>query len=232
MLSLAHLAAMKGWRFDYYAKALPKWLKAEPMGNLAAALRLGMRLHEVAPKDFYETIETLRGNLDEETCFVPQGGADTIAEEGVKALAGEIVTWQKEAGIAAFTVTTPSGTGTTALYLRKFLPSSVEVVTTPAVGDAEVLKAQWERLDPEAPRPMILDGERKWPFAKPRRDFYEIWRELFDAGVEFDMIYAPKMWLALLKAYDGVQKPILYIHSGGVSGNESQLVQYRFKGLI
>ncbi len=232
MLSLAHLAAMKGWRFDYYVKRLPSWLKAEPTGNFAAALGLGMRFHEVEPQVFYETVERVRKEAEESDYFVPQGGADAMAEAGVKALAKEILAWKKEAGIDTFTVATPSGTGTTALFLRKFLPPSVTVVTTPVVGDAQILKAQWQKLDPKAPQPKILDGQSKWPFAKPRRDYYEIWQALLNAGVEFDMIYAPKMWLALLKAYEALPKPILYVHSGGVSGNESQLAQYRYKGLI
>ncbi len=232
MLSLAHLAAMKGWRFDYYVKRLPSWLKASPTGNLAAVLRLGMRLHEVEPQTFYETVERVRNEVEESDCFVLQGGADSMAQEGVKVLAEEIMMWKKEAGADALTVATPSGTGTTALFLRKFLPQSIAVVTTPVVGDAEILKAQWQKLDPDAPQPEILDGEAKWPFAKPRGDFYEIWQALLNAGVEFDMIYAPKMWRALLNAYDALSQPILYVHSGGVSGNESQLAQYRYKGLI
>jgi len=232
MLSLAHLAAMKGWRFDYYVKRLPSWLKAEPTGNFAAALGLGMHLHEVATTEFYETVERVRKEAEESDCFVPQGGADAIAEAGVEALADEITAWALEAGIERFTVATPSGTGTTALFLRKFLPPSVTVVTTPVVGDAQILKAQWQKLDPNAPQPKILDGRSKWPFAKPRREFYEIWRELSHSGVTFDMIYAPKMWLALLKAYEALPKPILYVHSGGVSGNESQLKKYRFKRVI
>ncbi len=232
MLSLAHLAAMKGWQFDYYVKTLPTWLKAEPTGNLAVALRLGMRLHEVEPQAFYEIVERVRKEVEESDCFVPQGGADGMAQEGVKVLAEEILAWKKEAGVDTLTVATPSGTGTTALFLRKFLPPSVAVVTTPVVGNAEILKAQWQKLDSDAPQPKILDGQTKWPFAKPRRDYYEIWQALKDAGVEFDMIYAPKMWLALLKAYDALPKPILYVHSGGVSGNESQIDQYRFRELI
>ena len=52
---------------------------------------------------------------------------------------------------------------------------------------------------------------------------------LLDSGVEFDLLYAPGMWKALLEQTD---EEVLYIHSGGVSGNESMLKRYEKKGLI
>jgi len=47
-------------------------------------------------------------------------------------------------------------------------------------------------------------------------------------GGEFDLLYAPSMWLALLEE---TKEKILYIHSGGVSGNESMLQRYKAKGI-
>jgi len=42
-------------------------------------------------------------------------------------------------------------------------------------------------------------------------------------GIEFDLLYAPGMWKALLEQ---TSEDILYIHSGGVTGNESMLKRY------
>jgi 1-aminocyclopropane-1-carboxylate deaminase/D-cysteine desulfhydrase-like pyridoxal-dependent ACC family enzyme len=234
MLAIAHLARAKGWAFHYWCKRLPERVRDNPAGNLAEALRLGMRLHEV-PRDRYEErVAALRGMAKgPDLLFIPQGGADPIAEAGVARLAGEVTAWAEEAGVTRFTVATPSGTGTTAFYLRKHLPDRVEVVTTPAVGDARVLEAQWSALEEGAARrPRILMRRPKWPFAKPNRDYLAIWRACEKAGILFDLLYAPKMWLELLAHYDELPRPILYIHSGGTSGNATQLEKYRYKGWL
>ncbi len=232
MLSIAYLAAMKGWEFHYYAKKLPKWLEREPSGNLKRALELGMVLHQLEPQNFYEEMEKVKSELLEKELFVPQGGADPAAREGVALLASEILEWAQSSGYERFSVATPSGTGTTALYLREALPESVEVLTTPAVGDEETLRAQWQRLKPNTDSlPKILFSFGKHPFAKPHPEFLEAWKSLKQSGIEFDLIYAPKMWIELQRSYEALPKPILYVHSGGVSGNLSQLQKYSFRGI-
>lgn len=45
----------------------------------------------------------------------------------------------------------------------------------------------------------------------------------YNAGVEFDLLYAPAMWIAILEQ---TTEKITYIHSGGVSGNQSMLERY------
>ncbi len=232
MLSIAYLAAMKGWEFVYYAKKLPKWLERDPSGNLKRALELGMVLHQLEPRNFYEEIESVRKESGTDELFVPQGGADPAAREGVALLASEILEWARRSGYERFSVATPSGTGTTALYLREALPERVEVLTTPVVGDEETLFAQWRRLEPDAASlPKILFSFGKHPFAKPHPQFLKIWESLKGSGIEFDLVYAPKMWLELKTAYGRLPKPVVYVHSGGVSGNVSQLRQYSYRGI-
>ncbi len=233
MLAMAALARRKGWSFDYYVKTLPEWLKHAPTGNLAHALSLGMRLYEVPHECFDETIEKVREKMEVKRCFVSQGGADARAAEGVRRLAKEIEIWQKRRAFDRLVVATPSGTGTTAWFLRGALPEEVEVVTTPVVGDREILKRQLLRLHPSgmATAPRILDRWGKWPFAKPRKAYLEIWDKLRRAGILFDLIYAPRMWLEILEAVDDFDAPVLYVHSGGVSGNETQLARYRHLGM-
>jgi 1-aminocyclopropane-1-carboxylate deaminase/D-cysteine desulfhydrase-like pyridoxal-dependent ACC family enzyme len=232
MLSISYLARSKGWRFLYYAKKLPAWLKKAPAGNLAGALAQGMELIEVPHESFYDEVEKAKRSCGAKERFIPQGGADMAAKEGVRILADEILAWMAKSGVASCTVATPSGTGTTALFLRRHLPSSVEVVTTPVVGDEETLRNQWKRLEPSRGNlPRILHTTGRHPFAKPRPDYLEIWRRLAEAGIGFDLVYAPKMWLELLAAYETLPKPLLYVHSGGLAGNESQLERYRRMGL-
>ncbi|NPA29272.1 MAG: pyridoxal-phosphate dependent enzyme [Epsilonproteobacteria bacterium] len=227
MLSMAALARMKGWRFLYAVKAVPRTVREADGGNFAAATALGMEVTELGYEGFYEKVENLKNSLGSKDLFIPQGGADPVAEEGVKTLAGEITTWKKAAGHTHLDVVTPSGTGTTALYLRRHLPSDIEVLTVPVVGDAQTLLAQWRRLaSVDEPLPRILEAETKWPFAKPHPDFLMIWRELEKAGITFDLIYAPKTWRALFLEYEKTDRSLLYVHSGGIYGNKTQLLRY------
>ena len=230
MLSLAHLAAMKGWRFRYLAKTPPAWLRERPEGNFAAALAAGMEVEFVAHGRFYERVGEVKERAEKGTLFVPQGGAAPMAQEGVRILAEEILRWKRDSGFERCTVATPSGTGTTALFLRKFLPPSVTVVTAPSVGDGRTLRTQWRSLDCEVPHPLVLERLGKIPFARPMPLFLSTWRELKEQGIEFDLLYAPRMWLELLEE-PSLPDPVLYVHSGGVSGNETQLAKYRRKGL-
>ena len=233
MLSIAYMCKSKGWNFHYYCKTIPRWLKEKPMGNLKMALDLGMVAHEVSPSMFYDRVQTLESEYGNGSVFIPQGGADPVAEEGVGILADEILFWSAKAGLKSFTVATPSGTGTTALYLRRHLPLGIDVVTTPVVGDESALKTQLGKLEADESRfPIILDSMGKWPFAKPKKEYLDIWRRLKDSGILFDLVYAPKMWLELIEAYELLKGPILYVHSGGVSGNETQLEKYRYKGYL
>jgi len=233
MLSIAYLCDLKGWEFIYYVKKMPKWLKVNPSGNLKLALELGMKIVEIPHLEFYDHINRVRCNISKDTVFVPQGGADKLAKEGVRILAEEILSWKKEKGIDSFCVATPSGTGTTALYLRRYLPKEISVVTTPVVGDSDTLLSQWKSLEPGTLNlPEILEKLPKHPFAKPKKEYFDVWVSLKESGIEFDLVYAPKMWLELIEIYETLKKPLLYVHSGGIIGNISQIEQYRYKGVL
>ena len=155
---------------------------------------------------------------------VDQGGAVEEAKLGLDVLAKEI----KESALGVPSLATPSGTGTTALFMALSLPEC-KVYTTPCVGNSEYLKKQMSALYPLPQNLIILEPKKKYHFAKPYREFLEIQQKILSAGIEFDLIYAPSMWMALLEQ---TQEEILYIHSGGVSGNESMLARYRQKGFL
>ena len=42
--SLAALAQIKGWAFEFYVHHIPSWLKSSPIGNYRGALDLGMKI--------------------------------------------------------------------------------------------------------------------------------------------------------------------------------------------
>jgi len=219
MLALAAVAKQKGWRFLYYTKPLSKQQRQQTFGNFATALSLGMEHKEIAHELYKDYIATLRLDLDPQTVVVDQGGATPFAAEGLELLAQEIrqqlATYPKIKALA-----TPSGTGTTALFLAKALPEFT-LYTAAGIGSREYLKEQMQALSP-IPQNLVL-LENNYRFAKPNRDLYAIYKKLATAGIEFDLLYAPPLWLALLEQ---TEEPLLYVHSGGVSGNSTMLARY------
>lgn len=227
MLALAAVAEKKKWKFLYYTKELSQRQKSEPEGNFAKALRLGMEHIEIKNENYRDFIASLRLGFDERVCIVDQGGAHESAKKGLEVLAREIRE-QKQSGeieSSVNAVATPSGTGTTALFLALALPE-YKVYTTPCVGDVNYLQEQMRALADIPENLIILQPKKKYHFAKPYPEFFKMYKKLLGEGIEFDLLYAPSMWQALLEQK---QEKILYIHSGGVSGNESMLKRYSQK---
>lgn len=219
MLAIAALCNQKKWRFTYYSKPMSEQLKKETKGNYALALSLGMQHKEIHHEIYKDFIANIRCNYDEDSLIIDQGGANSLAKEGLELLACEI----RNSGLNIYSLATPSGTGTTALYLALALPE-YKIYTTPCVGDVEYLKIQMMSLVQEIPQNLVLlKPKRKYHFAKPYPEFYGMYQKLLKTGVEFDLLYAPAMWEALLEQTD---EEVLYIHSGGVSGNSSMLQRY------
>ena len=218
MLAIAKMCYDKGWEFTYYTKPLSKTQKEQKFGNYYHAIEHGMRHVEIEYERYKDSIASLRLNLDEKTFIIDQGGAVVEADEGLRVLADEI----REQNPDVKALATPSGTGTTALYLAINMPE-YKVYTTPCVGDVEYLKTQMSALHAIPDNLIILKPEKKYHFAKLYPEFLEIYEKLMACGIEFDLLYAPGMWKTLLEQ---TTEDILYIHSGGVTGNESMLKRY------
>lgn len=229
MYSLACLCRDKGWAFHYYTKTLPDYLKCTVNGNLALALEKGMKLHAVNHEDFEAKIEELKKIDEKQTLVISQGGADEIAKAGVSILAREINKWKAEQKLEKLCVVLPSGTGTTALYLQAELDEDATVYTSVLVGDETYQYEQWKRLS-QGPYPKILHCDKKRKFAKPYDDYLQMHKEIeAETGIVFDLIYAPKTWMEMMELFCELSEPLLYIHTGGLSGNETMLERYRFK---
>ena len=222
MYSLSVLARMKDWEFEYFVDHVADYLKENPHGNYKGALENSMVIRE---QDV--------GNMEqdkEDTLFIEEGGRQKESEYGIQLLAQEIVEWQKEQKIEVLNIFLPSGTGTTALFLQKYLPNN-SVYTNPCVGDGMYLKNQFLELEKEVKyHPTILSLEKKHHFGKLYKENYKIWLKLHqETGVEFDLLYDPLGWRVLLAYPEIFSTPILYIHQGGVLGNESMLPRYERK---
>lgn len=218
MLAIAAMCKTKGWEFVYYSKPISETQKLSPLGNYPKSISLGMKHIEIEHNLYRDFISSLRVSIDADTFIIEQGGAVKEAKKGLEVLAQEI----REENFSVKSLATPSGTGTTALFLALSLPE-YKVYTTPCVGDVSYLKEQMQALHEIPKNLIILEPKKKYHFAKQYPEFYEIYKKVLDAGIEFDLLYAPSMWEALL---DQTKEEILYIHSGGVSGNESMLQRY------
>ena len=221
MYSLSVLAKLKGWKFDYYVEHLASYLEKNPDGNYKYALENGMQLY------VGKSMPILRD--DKSLLYIEEGGRDSFAEYGLKILAEEILEWKKEQGISELNIFLPAGTGITALYLQKY--STDKVFTTPCVGDESYLKEQFLMLEKdESTHPRIIIPSKKRHFGKLYRESYNIWLKLQNKmEIEFDLLYDPHGWLTLLKNPKLFDKPLLYIHQGGLIGNESMLKRYERK---
>ena len=219
MYSLSVLAQKRGWKFDYYVEHIASYLKENPHGNYKKALCNGMNMIEATPPNTFRQNEL----------FIQEGGRQKEAEFGIKILAQEIKEWQKKHNIQKVDIFLPSGTGTTALFLQKHTLN--RVYTTPCVGDKDYLKKQFFELEKEEKfHPTLLTLEKKHHFGKLYRQNYEIWLKLQqETKVEFDLLYDPLGWRVLLQHKEQFLNPILYIHQGGVLGNESMLLRYQRK---
>ncbi|MEA3512599.1 MAG: 1-aminocyclopropane-1-carboxylate deaminase [Campylobacterota bacterium] len=222
MYSLSVLANLKDWDFEYYVDHIPELLKKNPNGNYKYAIDNGMviKLHS-----FKMAADILRDDV----LFISEGGAVSEAAYGIEILANEIKEYQKENNLKNLKVFLPSGTGTTALFLQKFL--DIEVLTCPCVGDKEYLKQQFLELESdETIHPTILKTKKKYHFGKLYKNNYFLWEELKkETNIEFDLLYDPIGWETLLN-YDNIDNStILYIHQGGLLGNETMVERYKYK---
>jgi len=226
MLSIAALCAEKGWTFDYTAKTVPEHLRRHPMGNFQQALELGMRLTEVHSMQYDAAVKALQSRCalsSDRSLLIPQGGASTLAHQGIAVLAEEIRAWKTMEGVNRLTVITPSGTGTTAGYLATALPEC-RIVTVAAVADPAYLHEQIGRLMPLPENLTILPT--RYRFGRLNDALLKTYHALHDGGIEFDLLYAPVMWLALKDYRKEIDGEVLYVHSGGIGGNETMLARY------
>ncbi|OBT13434.1 1-aminocyclopropane-1-carboxylate deaminase [Vibrio sp. UCD-FRSSP16_10] len=257
LYSLAALCKIKKWKFEFYVHRIPQWLKDNPRGNYRGALDLGANIIECNSAEYDVLKENdLEGNLVKENaaegneqsiepshyiqhirkpganCLViPEGGRSTLAEKGVQGLATEILDWTRYKPTKKFAIALPSGTGTTALYLHKHLkPHNIEVLTCACVGGDTYLREQWQELG-MSDGPNILSCDYKHHFGKLYQQEYDVWQKLEkNTNVEFDLLYDPYMWNCLLPWMDNnPDVTVLYIHQGGILGNETMLPRYQRK---
>ena len=218
MYSMSVLAKLFDIELEYYVNYLPQYLKSNPIGNYKYTLLNNAKIIENP-----QIVKKLKNNKFEfkkNELFIKEGGAVKEAEVGIKILANELKEYED------YNIFLPSGTGVTALYLQKHLKT--KVYTCSCVGDDEYLIKQWNELEKEN-HPIIIPKHKKFHFGKLYKENYQIWFELKEAGIEFDLLYDPIGWQVVMNNLYILGEKIIYIHQGGLKGNESMLQRYERK---
>ncbi|MCF1428604.1 MAG: pyridoxal-phosphate dependent enzyme [Shewanella sp.] len=240
LYTMAAFAQLKGCQLEFYVDHISDWLTAHPCGNYRGALQLGARVIPVARQADRGEL-SVAGYIEQRVLparkramFVPEGGRFALAARGVEQLAKELADWRSTVGSPNVKVILPAGTGTTALFLSRYFYRNhldLKVITVPAVGGIEYLRSQFTELEANlACHPQIIDLGRKYHFGKLYRDFVEIWQQTRGRDVEFELLYDPLGLMALRQIQrEDPSACLVYIHQGGILGNETMLARYQRK---
>jgi 1-aminocyclopropane-1-carboxylate deaminase/D-cysteine desulfhydrase-like pyridoxal-dependent ACC family enzyme len=225
MYSLSVLCKLKNWKFIYYTHHIPSFLEQNPNGNYKYSLANGMDIRSFKEN---QTIEDITYN-SKNTILIKEGGAIQEASYGIKQLANEIDEYRVKNNIKNLKVFLPSGTGTTAHFLQKYL--DIEVLTTPCVGNSDYLQKQFQELSSNTKDyPTIIESKKKYHFGKLYRSNYLLYKELLEeTNIEFDLLYDPIGMETFLNYIKNKNNIFLYIHQGGIKGNITMIQRYKHK---
>ena len=193
--------------------------------------------------------------LSNNSLFIPEGGRSNYAQLGINVLAKELADYCRlnhwYSKYNTINIMLPSGTGTTALFLQTWFCEQalpVKVLTCPCVGDSHYLEQQFNSLNPNKTQwPTILPTRKKYHFGKLYPEHINQWQILKQqTRIEFDLLYDPTGWESIISYLKGnkqsytqpvqtqknqlqEESPIIYIHQGGLVGNQSMLPRYKRK---
>ncbi|MBD3840506.1 MAG: 1-aminocyclopropane-1-carboxylate deaminase/D-cysteine desulfhydrase [Campylobacterales bacterium] len=224
MYTLSVLAKMKNWKFIYFIDHISSFLSSQPIGNYKHSLDNNMKIFFDKTEYFKLKATNPKGYL-----FVDEGGAIQEASYGIKTLGAEVEEFARKNKLKNPKIFLPSGTGTTALFLQSC--TKIPVFTSPCVGDSNYLKQEFFNLqNNEQLHPTILNPIKKYHFGKLYKNFYDMYKDLLNqTNIEFDLLYDPQGWEVVLSHPHIFDHETIYIHQGGIIGNESMLERYKRK---
>jgi len=225
MYALSCLCNLKQWKFIYHTGTIPSWLKKEKLGNYKSSLENGMILIEHDKKSYDHFVGHIKEfKLEDKEALVQQGGYEKESETGFIDLAHHIRNLETFNRPQQIFLT--SGTGTSALFLQKHL--DIPVITCPVLGNRPFLLKQFHSLEPDLKNyPEIIESKKRYPFAQPHPDIYYTYIYFKNQGIEFDLVYDCAGWIAIKENIEKfLDKKTIFIHSGGLSGNDSMLKRY------
>lgn len=98
MRAIAILAKHKNWSCEYYTQPIPKYLKQNPIGNYAAAIKNNIKIIETTQAFSFKTIKAQYKN-EKNVLVLDQGGRDHQAEIGLIELCQELKQQAKKIGL-------------------------------------------------------------------------------------------------------------------------------------
>lgn len=133
----------------------------------------------------------------------------------------------------------------------------IKVVVIPCVGDAEYAMRQMLHLSkivngsnatkqelptilPASPKP----GEPYFSFGEPHTDLLDTYQEMEEEhDLTLDLLYGAAAWAVLFRHWPVLgftsestqvlqNRQLMYIHTGGLEGLGTQLLRYKYKGLL
>ncbi|TXE89484.1 1-aminocyclopropane-1-carboxylate deaminase/D-cysteine desulfhydrase [Campylobacter volucris] len=224
LAALAIFCHENDFKLIFVCEKISSFLKENPHGNYLIALKYGANIIE--NKEFVNRKSKALSLKKPNDIFLEEGIATKEAEMGYINLALELQEQLNE----KVDVFLPSGTGTSAAFLAKH--SKFKVFTCACIGDSEYLKQQILTLDLNYnfSNLTILNPPKKYHFAKPYLELYELYKDLkIQCEVEFDLLYDMIGFKTLLANSEVFENKILYIHQGGLDGNISMLKRYEYK---
>ena len=225
MASLSRFCYIKGIDFIYITDHSPKNITKD--SNLDLAIKYGANIIHSSPQDY----STLAKEIADKNGYllINEGVCEEFAQYGFKDLATKITNHFKSSD--EFDVFLPSGTGTSAIYLQKYL-KTMQVFTTPCFKDEDFLKDMIKTLDPSS-KLLILNPPKKYVFGKLYKELYDIIMFINKVSLmDFELIYDSVGFMAILNNLNLLKENIIYIHQGGKVGHKSQLLRYenKYKG--
>ena len=224
LAALSLFSKKRNFRLSYAFERSSTFLEKNPRGNYALALANGTKFIK-KPQNFPSLQDFALSLCAKGDILIPQGLATQDAAQGYQELARELEDQSRAMGVD-FDIFLPSGTGTAAAFLAKY--SKFRVFTCACIGGSAYLRAQISSLEPDYDfsNLHILEPPKKYHFAKPYAEFYALYEALKrECRVEFDLLYDMPGLRTLLHHRAKLGR-ILYLHQGGLSGNETMLERY------
>ena len=223
MSALAYLAHFKGVRFKYVMPQMSSLAHRQEMDNLAYALKWGMEVYVLPTGTSVGDLESYALSLvDSQTLFIPQGGSVEYALSGMSALALELK--QSIGGNPLLFYASGSGVGVIALQkaLDSIFPQASLVAICCAGSKSELRQRAYSH---NVGHLQILQSP--FAFAKPKREIWEMREYLSQNDVRCDLIYdSPAFCVIKAHLEQFSQRQLVFIHSGGLVGDISQVKRY------
>ncbi len=241
MYSLSVLCKDKNIDFEYYTDHIPKFLQLNPVGNYKYAVDNGMKIY-LFKTCKYSLLLNNRNLLSKtekigSTLFIPEGGRCETSRYGINKLSQEIIEFKKNKKFKNLKIFLPSGTGTTALYLQQCIndfKDNTQVFTVACVGGERYLKKQFLMLEKDPSKHPKILSIKKYHFGKLNCELYKFWIKLGkQTKIQFDLLYDPIGFKSMIEYLENNNynndENIIYIHQGGIQGNESMKLRYKRK---